>query len=75
MKQADDVSFHDITPKDMEKTKQDMGKRFWKTWDKTPGKVRMQYPTRNQGEMGRAQSYYETQASREAYEEDTRRDR
>lgn len=73
--EPDDISFHDITDKDMEKTRQDMGKRFWKTYSKLPSETRRKYPTDGQGETGRANNYYAASASAEGYDEDTRRDR
>ena len=75
MKRTDDISFHDITDKDMEKTRKDMGKRFWKTYSKLPSETRRKYPTDGQGETGRANNYYAASASAEGYDEDTRRDR
>jgi hypothetical protein len=75
MKRTDDISFHDITDKDMEKNTAKMSRRFWNTYRKLPSETKRKYPTDGQGEMGRSNNYYAASASAEGYDEDTRRDR
>ena len=74
-KRNDDISFHDITDRDMEKNTAKMSGRFWNTYRKLPSETKRQYPTDGQGEMGRSHNYYAASASAEGYDEDTRRDR
>ena len=70
---SDDISFEDITDKDVETHQKRMDKQFWGTWQKMPAQAKRQYQDDGRGHMGRSEHYYSTKASAESYEEDTRR--